>query len=423
MEKMLDMLDFERLLNDAENGVLPALKFLGDIYLNGYEENNIEPNIDKAIAYYEKASDGGMEDALMDLGFIYCSGQYMEPDYKKGITYYERAAALGNTTALGNLGMSYCQGFGVEKDVKKGFEYFMKAAEGGHPLAMQQVSEMYRDGVGVEQSEELSAYWRQQAEEQKKQDKLEEEQKRKQANRQDEKDDLQTAFEKNLKFISKDTIDVDLVNSIFGSVSNLKQFTMGTCEFKTGKVITADPLYYLKNLKEIFIKEKSIAPGKYPVQVAVMDSDIAGRRIVGARLKVSEKKAVQYELAKCFAEKNGTLMTTYAGFPVECGMGCFCDEQAAQSYREFLSKWYQEHKDGNIYTDYFEQLFEESYQKEPAYQRKGGDLLMWNNPLDNSQIAMFASGLGDGYYTDFWGIDETGVVCELIVVFLNPELF
>ncbi len=43
----------------------------------------------------------------------------------------------------------------------------MKAAEGGHPLAMQQVSEMYRDGVGVEKNEELSAYWLQRAEEQK----------------------------------------------------------------------------------------------------------------------------------------------------------------------------------------------------------------------------------------------------------------
>ena len=198
---------------------------------------------------------------------------------------------------------------------------------------------------------------------------------------------------------------------------------MGVCEFKTGKVITADPLYYLKNSKEVFIKEKSIAPGTYPVQVAVMDSDIAGLRIVGARLKVNEKEAIQYELAKCLAEKNGKLMTTYAGFPVECGMGCFCDEQAAKSYRNFLSTWYQEHENGNIYTDYFEQLFKESYQKEPTYQREGGDLLMWSNPLDNSQIAMFASGLGDGYYTDFWGIDETGAVCELIVIFLNPELF
>ncbi len=413
------MLDFERLLNDAENGVLPALKFLGDIYLNGYEENNIEPNLNKAIEYYEKAADKGMEETLLDLGYIYCSGRYMEPDYKKGFVYYERAAALGNTTALGNIGMAYCQGFGVKKDAKKGFEYFMKAAEGGHPLAMQQVSEMYRDGVGVEKNEELSAYWLQRAEEQKKKDELEEEQQKNQK----EKNDFETAFEKNLKFISKDTIEVDFVKSIFGTSSNLKQFTMGECEFKTGKVITADPLYYLKNLKEVFIKEKSIAPGKYPVQIAVMDSDMAGLRIVGARLKVKEKEAVQYELAKCLAEKNGQLMTTYAGFPVECGMGCFCDEQAATSYRNFLSTWYQEHENGNIYTDYFAQLFEESYQKEPTYQRKGGDLLLWNNPLDHSQIAMFASGLGDGYYTDFWGIDETGNICELIVIFLNPELF
>ena len=217
------MLDFERLLNDAENGVLPALKFLGDIYLNGYKENDIEPNLEKAIEYYEKAADKGMEDTLLDLGYIYCSGQYMEPDYKKGMVYYERAAALGNTTALGNLGMVYCQGFGVKKDEKKGFEYFIEAAKGGHPLAMQQVSEMYRDGVGVEKSEELSAYWRQKAEEQKKQDELEEEQRRKEEDKQEEKNDLQTAFEKNLKFISKDTIDADFVKRIFGNASDLKQ--------------------------------------------------------------------------------------------------------------------------------------------------------------------------------------------------------
>ena len=62
------MLDFERLLNDAENGVLPALKFLGDIYLNGYEENNIEPNLNKAIEYYEKAADKGMEETFIRFG-------------------------------------------------------------------------------------------------------------------------------------------------------------------------------------------------------------------------------------------------------------------------------------------------------------------------------------------------------------------
>ena len=62
------MFDMERLFADAEQGVLPALKILGDIYLNGFEENDIQPDLDKAVSYYEKAAAGGMEDAFLELG-------------------------------------------------------------------------------------------------------------------------------------------------------------------------------------------------------------------------------------------------------------------------------------------------------------------------------------------------------------------
>lgn len=412
------MLDFERLLKDAENGVLPALYFLGDIYLDGLEEENIEPNLEKAVQYYDKAADGGMEDAMLQLGFIYCAGKYREPDYIKGLAYYERAAALGNTTALGNLGMSYCNGYGVEKDEKKGFEYFMKAAEGGNSLAMNQIADMYRDGTGVEKNEEKVTYWRNRAEEQKR---LDEEAAAEQET--SESHSLEAAFNENLKFISQTTMDADFVKDIFEENHDIRQFTLGQCEFKTGHVITADPLCYLQDPKNITLKEKFIAPGTYPVQVSVMNSSVAGLRIIGARLRISEKEAVKYELASGLAEKDGEYRTTYAGFPVECGMACFCDEQAAQSYWRFLSDWYNEHKDGNIYDDYFAELFAESYRKEPAYQREGGDLLLWHNPIDNSQIAMFASGLGDGYYTDYWGIDSDGKLCDLVIIFMNPGLF
>ena len=50
-------------------------------------------------------------------------------------------------------------------------------------------------------------------------------------------------------------------------------------------------------------------------------------------------------------------------------------------------------------------------------------MLLWKNPLDGTQIPMFASGLGDGFYTDYWGMDENGEICELVIVFMNPELF
>ena len=408
------MLDLERLYKDAENGVLPALKFLGDIYLEGYEENEIEPDLEKAIVYYEKAAQGGMEEALMELGYLYSIGEYMEPDYEKGIEYYKRAADMGNTTALGNLGLSYCKGYGVEQDEKKGFAYFLKAAEGGHPDAMMQVSEMYRDGYGVEKDEKKATYWEEKAEIQRALDEEEE---------QNEKSSIEKAFASNLKFISEDTLEVEFVKQVFQNTSDLKVYTMGECEFKTGKVITADPLCYLQNPDSVSLKEKEIAPGVYPVQVAVMDSDMVGVRIVGARLKINENPVVKYEPANCIEEKQEECRILFPGFPVECGMGCFCDEQAAQSYWKFLSGWYQEHENGNIYDDYFAELFAESYRKEPDYQREEGDLLMWSNPLDGSQIAMFASGMGDGLYSDYWGVDEAGEICELVIIFMNPELF
>ncbi|MDE6618947.1 MAG: DUF4241 domain-containing protein [Lachnospiraceae bacterium] len=405
------MLDMERLLADAEQGVLPALKFLGDIYLNGYEENDIRPDLSKAVECYEKAAQGGMEDALLDLGFLYCSGKYMEPDYKKGIEYYRQAADMGNTTALGNLGMSYIKGCGVEKDEKKGFKYFMKAAEGGHPMAMHQVADMYRAGIGVAPDEEKYQYWEERAKEQEERDKAQENA---------EKSPMQTAFEKNLKFISKDTLDVELVQYVFGDTKDLRQYTMGVCSFPSGRILTADPLCYLQSPKDVLIKAKRIAPGAYPVQLAIMDCDMAGIRIVGARLKISDKEAVSYELANCEKEDH---KTTFAGFPVECGMACFCDEQAARSYWRFLDGWYREHQGGNIYDDYFAALFAQSYQENPEVQREGGDLLMWSNPLDGSVIPMFASGMGDGYYTDYWGVDAAGALCELVIIFMNPRLF
>lgn len=408
------MLDLERLYKDAENGVLPALKFLGDIYLDGYEENDIEPDLEKAIEYYEKASAGGMDEALLELGYLYCSGQYMEPDYVKGIEYYKRAADMGNTTALGNLGMSYCKGYGVEQDEKTGFVYFLKAAEGGHPDAMSQVAGMYRAGYGVEQDEEKAIYWEQKAEEQRILDEQETE---------NETSPIEDAFSENLKFISNDTLEPEFVKNIFDNTSDLQLYTMGQCEFKTGRIITADPLCYLQNPDNVCPKEKRITPGTYPVQLSVMNSDMVGIRIVGARLKLSEAQAVSYEPADCVEEYQGEVRNVFPGFPVECGMGCFCDEQSAQSYWEFLRAWYQEHEDGNIYDDYFAQLFAESYKKVPDYQREDGDFLLWNNPLDDSQIAMFATGMGDGFYSDYWGIDASGNLCELVIIFMNPELF
>lgn len=237
------------------------------------------------------------------------------------------------------------------------------------------------------------------------------------------KSPIQIAFEKNLKFISKDTMETETVKSVFVNNAQIRCFELGKCNFPTGKVIVADPICYLQDSKSISVLKQEIPAGRYCVTLAVMKSRLAGIRIVGARLKVTPKEAVQYRLAEAQQEENGRMKDTFAGFPVETGMGCFCDAAAVKSYWTFLKHWYAGNQDKNIYNDYFRALFAESYQREPQYQREEGDFLLWNNPEDNSQIAMFASGMGDGFYCPYWGVDGQGEICELVVIFMNPELF
>ena len=43
--------------------------------------------------------------------------------------------------------------------------------------------------------------------------------------------------------------------------------------------------------------------------------------------------------------------------------------------------------------------------------------------MDGSQIPMFATGIGDGFYCDYWGLDADGEICELVMVFMNPALW
>lgn len=240
------------------------------------------------------------------------------------------------------------------------------------------------------------------------------------------KSQMQLIFEKNLEFLRSRKVDVETVNSIFNSKKEVRTFKLGNVEFPTGKIIVADPLCYLQSPQNISILEKQIPKGKYDVTLAIIDSKIVGRRIAGARLKVSNNHAVSYELAKDLClDENGKITKKYgfSGFGVETGTGCFCDIYAARKYWDFLARWYKKNPGKNLYNDYFEKFFVDSYKHNPDYQREGGDFIIWKNPIDDSQIAIFSSGLGDGFYCPFLGIDVDGEITEIVTIFVNPELF
>lgn len=237
--------------------------------------------------------------------------------------------------------------------------------------------------------------------------------------------DVQKAFELNLKYISRQEMNVEDIKKQFVKSNTRFYLTVGEIDCLSGRIIVSDPLAYLVSGKFSPILETEIPIGKYPVEVSICRSNEIGIRMCTARLKIKNTSAVKYVIANpteesaAFIAKDGIL----SGFPVDAGMISFCDEQVAKEYQAFLDTWYQDNPDGNHYDDYFAAFFKESAVKLPQYQREDGDFIEWENPNTKHKLVMIASGLGDGFYQSYWGYDAQNEICELIVPLVNPNLF
>lgn len=231
---------------------------------------------------------------------------------------------------------------------------------------------------------------------------------------------IQIAFEKNLKFLNQESYPREFFEGLFTENERIGVFTVGEADFPTGEVVIADPLVYL-GTKYQTILERQIPKGSYPVELSVLYSQTAGLRIAAARLKIKDEKAVSYKRGEAKVNEDGKRPFCFMG--VDAGVACFTDLQVAREYDDFLRKWHEENPDKNHYDDYFAKYFAESYEKFPDVQREGGDFIQWKLPRGENRLIMFASGLGDGMYSGYWGENEKGEITELVILFLNPEFF
>lgn len=233
-------------------------------------------------------------------------------------------------------------------------------------------------------------------------------------------------FEKNLKYISNTELDAEKTARQFVKTEHRFFLTIGTADIPSGRVVVADPLCYMAGEHVIApVLEKEIPSGSYPVEISLYRDMFLGVRICTARLKIKDSAAVRYECARpvpetaAFKAKDGVA----SGFPVDAGMMCFMDAEGAKDYERFLLDWHKNNPGKNHYDDYFAAFFAESDKKLPQYQREGGDFIEWKNPLNDQRTVMASSGLGDGFYQCFWGVDESGDICELAVPMVDPDIF
>lgn len=231
-------------------------------------------------------------------------------------------------------------------------------------------------------------------------------------------------FSGNCEYVSKTTLDVEAVARQFVRSDKRFYLTVGTVDIPSGKVVVSDPLCYLAMGICCPVLKESIPAGSYPAEVSMVKHDDVGIRMCTARLKIKNSSAVFYSLAEC-EENNAARLEGWvmSGFPVETGVMSFCDSQGAAEFRRFTGRWQSENDNKNIYDDYFAGFFAQSAARQPEYQRESGDFTEWKNPDGGKRMVMISSGFGDGFYQCYWGYDEFGDICELVVPMVDPDLF
>ena len=109
---------------------------------------------------------------------------------------------------------------------------------------------------------------------------------------------IQEAFEQILKYLNKESYPAEELLRYFHKKGDLRIFCMGEADFPSGEIIIADPLVYLGNDKYTEPLNRKIPAGSYPVELAILDSPVAGLRIAAARLKIRETDICRYEIGR-----------------------------------------------------------------------------------------------------------------------------
>ena len=124
---------FQSQMKLAQAGNASAMFEVGRMYELG---RGTEPSIQKAIQWYEHATQKGQNNARAQLGVIYFEGSSVKRDLNKAARLLDAAAKAGSATAQFYLGQMYERGEGMPQNLNLAMRWYKKAADNGHYLAV-----------------------------------------------------------------------------------------------------------------------------------------------------------------------------------------------------------------------------------------------------------------------------------------------
>ena len=172
--------------------------------------------------------------------------------------------------------------------------------------------------------------------------------------------------------------------------------TVGTLVVPSGAIVACDPA----TGGEPFVER--VDSGQYPVILTlVTENDDA--RVSYARLVFGDELPTSWKLATWPEKKRGWFNRGQpTGYGVDSAMACFMDEQAERMLRR---------NDGMERPEYLSNVL--VMNDEQTYD--------WGSAVLDDEtglnVIVFSSGLGDGYYSSYWGYSAQGEIVALVTDF------
>lgn len=193
-----------------------------------------------------------------------------------------------------------------------------------------------------------------------------------------------------------------------GAAYPVRVVRLGTVRLSSGQVILADPFMMSTHDRPLTIR---FAPGDYPVDLAVADTGAGGQRIALARLLISSRPPVRWEMARTEGQDPATLKTgEQFGYGVDAGTGAFVDAAVPG----WLARTYPP-ADPQSYMAVVEAWQTRGEAEGPRRGIPYGFVLV--EPLGPGGAAMFSSGWGDGFYASWVGYDGQGQPAVVVTDF------
>lgn len=113
---------------------------------------------DEFAKWIEKANANDKE-AMIKIAEMYRKGDGTEPDIRKAIDYYQNAARLNDTEAMFQLGTIYFDGEEMKRNYLEAFKWYEQGAKKGNRSCMERLGYMFEKGLGTYMNQTIAKQW------------------------------------------------------------------------------------------------------------------------------------------------------------------------------------------------------------------------------------------------------------------------